>query len=328
MGRLSFEGRVAIVTGAGGGIGRAHALALASRGAAVVVNDRGVALDGSKLADSPGSDVVAEINAAGGTAVLSTESVTDEGGAAAIVALATSTFGRLDVVINNAGIFHYANVEHLSLNRFQDMLGVHVIGPFLVTRAAWPHFVAQGYGRVLITCSSAGLLGLSSGTHYSAAKAAVLGLTRSLAAEGIGHGISVNAIAPGASTRSSQDALSGPFLEWFSRYFTPDAVAAAATWLVHEDCPDTGQVYAVQGGRVARVVISEGPGFFSLGLTPEAVRDHHSLAAREEGSVVVRDMADELSLTIGALVAAGAPEPPPIGDFELTQDPDPAAAAS
>jgi NAD(P)-dependent dehydrogenase (short-subunit alcohol dehydrogenase family) len=320
MGRLSFDGRVAVVTGAGGGIGRAHSLALASRGAKVIVNDRGVTLDGSKLPDSPGAAVVAEINAAGGTAVLSTDSVTDEDGAAAIVALATGTFGRLDVVINNAGIFHYADVERLSLSRFQDMLNVHVIGAFLVTRAAWPHFLAQGYGRVLLTCSSAGLLGLGSGAHYSAAKAAVLGLTRSLAAEGANHGIRVNAIAPGASTRSSQDALSGPFLDWFSMYFTPDAVAAAATWLVHEDCPDSGEIYAVQGGRVARVVISEGPGAFALGLTPEFVRDQHCQAAREEGAVVVRDMTEELQLTIDFLVAAGAPPPPPMSDFELTQD--------
>jgi NAD(P)-dependent dehydrogenase (short-subunit alcohol dehydrogenase family) len=292
----------------------------------VVVNDRGVTLEGSKLPGSPGAAVVAEIQAAGGTAVLSTDSVTDEDGAAGIVALATGTFGRLDVVINNAGIFHYADLEQLSLSRFQDMLGVHIIGPFLVTRAAWPHFLAQGYGRVLITCSSAGLLGLSSGAHYSAAKAAVLGLTRSLAAEGARHGISVNAIAPGASTRSSQDALTGPFLDWFSSYFTPEAVAAAATWLVHQDCPDSGQVYAVQGGRVARVVISEGPGFFAMGLTPEAVRDHHSLAAREEGAVIVRDMEEELKLTIDALVAAGAPAPPPMDDFQLTQNPAPSAS--
>lgn len=301
-------------------------MALASRGAKVVVNDRGVTLEGSKLPESPGASVVAQISAAGGTAVLSTDSVTDEDGAAAIVALATSTFGRLDVIINNAGIFHYAGVEQLSLSRFHDMLGVHVIGPFLVARAAWPHFLAQGYGRVLNTCSSTGLLGLPSGTHYSAAKAAVLGLTRSLAAEGAGLGINVNAIAPGASTRSSQDALSGPFLDWFSSYFTPDAVAAAATWLVHEDCPDSGQVYAVQGGRVARVVISEGPGYFALGLTPEAVRDHHGEIAREEGAVVVSDMEDELKLTISALVAAGAPEPPPMGDFQLTQNPAPIAS--
>jgi NAD(P)-dependent dehydrogenase (short-subunit alcohol dehydrogenase family) len=326
MGLLNFDGRVAVITGAGGGIGRAHALALANRGAKVVVNDRGVTLEGGKLPGSPAAAVVAEIKAAGGAAVLSTDSVTDEDGAAAIVALAIETFGRIDVLINNAGIFHYADVEHISLHRFEDMLAVHTVGPFLVTRAAWPHFLAQGYGRVLMTCSSAGLLGLNGGAHYSAAKAAVLGLTRSLASEGANYGIQVNAIAPGASTRSSQDALGGPFLDWFTAYFKPDAVAAAATWLVHEDCLDSGQIYAAQGGRIARVIIAEGPGYFSLDLTPEDVRDHHDRAALEEGAVVVRGMEDELQLTIDALVAAGAPEPPPMGDFQLTQNPDPSAS--
>jgi NAD(P)-dependent dehydrogenase (short-subunit alcohol dehydrogenase family) len=314
---LSFEGRVAVVTGAGGGIGRAHALTLASRGAKVVVNDRGVSLEGRKLPTTPGTAVVAEIENAGGSAVLSTDSVSDVDGASAIVRLAVDAFGRLDIVINNAGIFHYADVENVTLPRFQDMLDVHVLGPFLVTQAAWPHFRQQGYGRVLMTCSSAGLFGLNAGVHYSAAKAALVGLTRSLASEGAGCGIQVNAIAPGASTRSSQDALRGPFLEWFSTYFTPASVAAPAAWLVHESCPDSGQIYAVQGGRVARVTIGEGPGYFALALTPEAVRDNQELVRREDGAVVVRGMDSELGLTIERLVAAGAPKPPPMSDFQL-----------
>jgi NAD(P)-dependent dehydrogenase (short-subunit alcohol dehydrogenase family) len=315
---LSFEGRVAIVTGAGGGIGRAHALALAGRGASVVVNDRGVSLDGREMPISPGAAVVSEIEASGGAAVLSTHSVANIDGPAAIVGLATEAFGRVDIVINNAGIFHYANVQNVTMARFQDMLDVHVLGPFLVTQAAWPHFLRQGYGRVLMTCSSAGLFGLDAGIHYSAAKAALIGLTRSLALEGAGHGIQVNAIAPGASTRSSQDGLSGPFLDWFSKYFTPESVAAAATWLVHESCPDSGQIYAAQGGRVARVTISEGPGYFSLALSPEDVRDNHELARREDEAVVIRGMREELDLTFERLVEAGAPEPPPMTAFQLT----------
>ena len=164
---------MALVTGGGGGIGRAHALALARRGAKVVVNDRGTTLDGGQLPGSPAQAVVDEISGDGGTAIASTDSVSDEAGAASIVALAVEAFGRIDIVINNAGIFHYADVGNLSLARFQAMLDVHVIGPFLVTKAAWPHFVEQQYGRVLLTCSSAGLFGLRHGAHYSAAKAAV-----------------------------------------------------------------------------------------------------------------------------------------------------------
>jgi NAD(P)-dependent dehydrogenase (short-subunit alcohol dehydrogenase family) len=319
MPALSYEGRVAVVTGAGSGIGRAHAVTLAARGAKVVVNDRGASLEGEKLPSSPAQKVVDEITALGGAAVANVESVTEESGAAAIVKTAIDSFGRLDIVINNAGIFHYADVVDVSLRRFQDMIDVHVLGPFLVTKAAWPHFVAQGYGRVVNTCSSAGLFGMPQGVHYCAAKAAVLGLTRSLAAEGAAHGIHVNAVAPGASTRSNQDVLDGAFLEWFSTYFTPESVAAAAAWLVHESCDESGQVYAAQGGRVARVVIGEGPGYFSLGITPEAVSDNATAATREDGSVTVPDMEMELGLTIAHLVAAGAPEPPPIGEFELVQ---------
>jgi len=318
--QLAFDGRVAIVTGAGGGIGRAHALALASRGARVVVNDRGVTLEGDELPASPGEGVVREIVAMGGEAVVSTDNVADEDGAAALVETARSAFGRLDIVINNAGIFHYADVRGVSLQKFRDMLDVHVLGPFLVTRAAWPLFLEQSYGRVLLTCSSAGLFGLAAGVHYASAKAAVVGLTRSLALEGAAHGIRVNAVAPGASTRSSQDALSGPFLEWFSTYFTPESVAAAATWLVHESCPDTGQIYAAQGGRVARVVIGEGPGFFSLGITPEDLRDHQAALMREDEAVVLSGIEEELAITIDHLVAAGAPQPPPMGDFQFKHD--------
>ncbi len=265
-------------------------------------------LDGAALGDgpSPGTAVVDEIVAAGGAAVVSGHDVADEDGAAALVETALSSFGRLDIVINNAGIFHYADVRGLSLQRFRDMLDVHVLGPFLVTRAAWPHFVEQGSGRVLLTCSSAGLFGLGAGVHYTSAKAAIVGLTRSLAMEGAAHGIHVNAVAPGASTRSSQDALSGPFLDWFSTYFTPESVAAAATWLVHESCPDTGQIYAAQAGRVARVVIGEGPGHFSLGITPEDLRDHQAALVREDGAAVLRSMEDELALTVELLVAVPA----------------------
>ena len=318
---LSFEDRVAVVTGAGGGIGRAHATALASRGARVVVNDRGATLDGEALPSSPAQAVVDEIEAAGGSAVLSTDSVSDPAGVDRIVQLALDTWGRIDILINNAGIFHYAGVEGVSLERFQAMLDVHLLGPFLLTQKAWPHFVSQGYGRVVNTCSSAALFGLPQGAHYSAAKAAIIGLTRSLAGEGEPHGIHVNAIAPGASTRSSQDALDGPFLDWFSTYFTPEAVAAVATWLAHSDCPDNGQIYAAQGGRVARVVMSEGPGYFSRALSPEALSDHRDRMSADEGGQVIWTMEEELAVTIGLLSESGAPEPPPMGDFQLTQDP-------
>lgn len=314
---LRFDGRVAVVTGAGSGIGRAHALTLAHRGAQVVVNDRGTTLEGDSRSAAPAQAVVDQITVEGGVAVASTESVSDEVGAAAIIALAVETFGRLDIVINNAGIFHYSEVADLTLARFQAMMDVHVVGPFLVTKAAWPHFVDQRYGRVLLTCSSAGLFGLSHGVHYSAAKAAVIGLTRSLAAEGAANGIHVNAVAPGASTRSSIDVLSGEFLQWFSTHFRADSVAAVAAWLVHEACTDSGQIYAAQAGRVARVLVAEAGGYFDPDLSPEDVRDHRQAVERESDLVVMATMEEELELTIDCLTRSGVAKPPPMGDFDL-----------
>jgi short chain dehydrogenase len=179
--------------------------------------------------------------------------------------------------------------------------------------------VAQKYGRVVNTCSSAGLFGMPQGVHYCAAKAAVVGLTRGLAAEGAQHGIHVNAVAPGASTRSSQDVLNGDFLNWFSKYFTPESVAAVVVWLVHSGCGESGQIYAAQGGRVARIVIGESRGFFRLGLTPEDVSSNSEAATSEDGVSTVVDMEAELGLTVAALVAAGAPPPPPLGELRVIE---------
>ena len=203
MTELRFDGRVVIVTGAGRGIGRRHALLLAAKGARVVVADYGVGIDGGGSTPEPAEDVVKEIKDAGGEAVAHYASVADELGAKAIVDTAIDAFGRLDIVINNAGIHDPALFDAASVEQFQKMFGVHFFGSLFVSRAAWPHFVEAGYGRIVNTVSEAMLGGIPELTSYGSAKGAVFGLTRNLATEGSAHGIRVNALAPRAYTRMS-----------------------------------------------------------------------------------------------------------------------------
>ena len=214
MTELRFDDRVVVVTGAGRGVGRSHAVLVAARGARVVVADYGVGIDGSGSTPAPAEDVVKEIKDAGGEAVACYASVADERGAKAIVDTAIETFGRIDVVINNAGIHNPALFDALSIELFRRMLEVHFFGSLFVCRAAWPHFVEAGYGRIVNTVSEAMLGGIPELTSYGSAKGAVFGLTRNLATEGVKYGIRANAIAPRAYTRmsaSSSDTLSEIF---------------------------------------------------------------------------------------------------------------------
>ena len=275
---LRFDGRVAVVTGAGRNLGRAYALLLASRGAAVVVNDLGVAIsdtdgEGDVPAENPAHAVVAEIQAAGGEAVASTESVATEAGGSAIVGAALDAFGRIDVLINNAGVVRSAPFEDYSDELLWPVLESQIGGHFHVTRSAWRAMRAQGYGRVLNLASGAGLWGVPGMTGYSAAKMAIVGLTRALAQEGAPHGIGVNVIAPCAKTRPGGFGPipeSPALFEWLSL----DVVAPVATWLVHEDCTASGECFTVGGGYVGRVSVAVNDGHrWERPMTAEAVRD-------------------------------------------------------
>lgn len=278
MSDLRFDGRSVIVTGAGRGVGRSYALLLASRGARVVVADLGGELDGSGSSPAPADEVVQEIEAAGGTAVACCASVADEAGAASIVATALDAFGRLDAVINNAGISDPEWFENLSLAQFRRMVDVHYLGTLHVLKAAWPHLRASGNGRVVNTCSEAtgGLHGKL--TSYGAAKGGVLGLTFTLATEGKRHGILVNGIAPRAATRLSDPALMAEIFEVSMEDakamiapFAPEAVAPVGAFLAHESCQLNGMVLVAGGGQVQRLAIMESPGVTVAGLTMEDV---------------------------------------------------------
>jgi NAD(P)-dependent dehydrogenase (short-subunit alcohol dehydrogenase family) len=215
--------------------------------------------------------VVDEITATGGLAVADAHSVADPDGARAAVTTALEHFGRIDAVINNAGIVRSGGFHRLTPDDIRAVLGVHLIGSMLVTRAAWPAMREQGYGRVVFTSSSIGLLGTPANAAYGGAKGALAGLTRVLAAEGAGHGIQVNAVAPMAVTRLNDAVMSTIFGPATDRV-SPEAVAPATAFLVHRECALNGEILSAAGGRVARFAVGTGPATAGL-RSPEAIRD-------------------------------------------------------
>jgi NAD(P)-dependent dehydrogenase (short-subunit alcohol dehydrogenase family) len=263
MDRHSFEGRVAIVTGAGRGIGRAYALLLADRGASVVVNDLGGSMDGLGADAGVAHRVAAEIVAAGGAAIANGDDVAEAGGAQAMVDAAIGQFGRLDILVNNAGIIRWAGFPRADEENLASHLAVHVAGSFNTTRAAWPHMVEQAYGRIVMTTSS-GVFGLPENLSYATAKGAVIGLTRSLSTAGAAHGIRINLIAPAAVTRMAGQAAgkvdpTGGGAG--STETSPDLVAPMVAFLAHETCPVSGEIYSAGFGRFARIFIASTEGY-------------------------------------------------------------------
>ncbi|MGQ4267479.1 SDR family NAD(P)-dependent oxidoreductase [Nocardiopsis changdeensis] len=274
MDALDFEGRVVAVTGAGRGIGRAHALLLASRGARVVVCDLGARTDGSGTeGDDPAGVVVDEIRKAGGTAEASRADISTPEGAASVVDLAVSAFGGLDAVVNNAGIVRTADFLDVPVEEYRRHLDVHYFGSLHLVRAAWPHLIASGSGRVVNTVSAA-MLGNPMMVHYGGSKGAVFGLTRNLALEGLPHGIRVNAIAPGAGTRmaeDSADSLSPEVMDYMRIHLLPEHIAPVAAYLVHPACEVTGEVFNAAGGTVNRMAVVNTAGISDPDLTPETL---------------------------------------------------------
>jgi NAD(P)-dependent dehydrogenase (short-subunit alcohol dehydrogenase family) len=262
MSEFGFEGRVAVVTGAGRGIGRSYARLLAQRGAKVVVNDLGGSMEGEGTDTGPAQSVVDEIVADGGDAVADTNDVSTQAGGEAIIGSAIDHFGRIDIVVNNAGIIRWGGLPQVDLENLERHLAVHLLGSFNTMRAAWPHFVEQGYGRVVLTTSS-GLFGLENNLSYAAAKAGIVGLARSAKLAGEPHGIKVNLIAPAAQTRmAGGDPLGDDAQAVPGRPFMPsDAVAPMVAFLAHESCPVNGEIYTAGAGRFARLFIASTEGY-------------------------------------------------------------------
>lgn len=281
MCELRFDGRVALVTGAGRGMGRAHALLLAARGAQVVVNDLGVDMAGEGGSPAPAAQVAEEIRALGGIAIADTSDVSTEQGTQAMVRAAVESFGTIDIVVHNAGNCTFIPFAEMSYQQYRQLVAVHQDGGFLVAKAAWPHMVRQNYGRFVFISS---LANMGSLTHYGSAKAALTGFVRPLAAEGAGHGIQANALTVLAFTRM----MAGYFHEgsghrdiglfgearlerWWRENIRPDQVSQVIGWLTHEACGLSGETLMTGGGLVTRQLIGFTHGFAQADLTPEIV---------------------------------------------------------
>lgn len=293
---VDFTDRVAVVTGAGGGLGRRHALLLAQRGAAVVVNDLGGAVDGTGQARAAADGVVAEITSAGGAAVAEHSSVADPAGADAIVQKALDEFGRLDILINNAGILRDQAFHNMQTDQIAAVLDVHLRGSFNVTRAAWPYMRRQAYGRVVMTSSASGIIGNFGQSNYGAAKMGLVGLANVLKLEGAKYNIKVNTIAPIAVTRMTEELLGAFGIT--SDQFGPELVSPAVAYLASEDCDLTGEVWSVGGGSVSRFFVGLTDGYFkhplSEGqLTVEDVAEHLQQVRSEDGYLVPVSNQDE-----------------------------------
>jgi NAD(P)-dependent dehydrogenase (short-subunit alcohol dehydrogenase family) len=268
-GTLRFDGRVAVVTGAGRGLGRAYAMLLAARGASVVVNDLGVQRDGTDAGEDRAGAVVAEIEGAGGTAVASRDSVATRAGGSAIIDAALGHFGRVDIVVSSAGPIGGVAFGDLGDDELDLYLDSHLRGAFHVIQPAWRRMVEQAHGRVVIVTSQA-ILGSPGTTHYASAKGGLLGLTKALAMESAGTGVQVNAIMPSANTPGTEGMGTPAFMEWFSK-FTPELVAPAVAYLAHDRCQWNGETIVAGAGRVARLFLATTKGIFDPDLTLEDV---------------------------------------------------------
>jgi len=293
MSEISFDGRVAIVTGSGGGLGRTYALDLAARGAQVVVNDLGGTVNGVGGDDSAAQKVVDEITAAGGTAVANHDSVSTPEGGENIVKTAVDSFGKVDIVINNAGILRDKTFAKLEWPDLDAVLDVHLKGAFYVSQPAFKVMKENGYGRFVFTASNAGVFGNFGQTNYGAAKMGLVGLSNVLAVEGARAGINSNVIMPVALTRMTEQIL-GPMADQLD----PSLVTPMVTYLSSENCTFSHEVFSATAGRYARVFVGLAPGWYAgKGAKPTAedISEHIEEIEKQDGYIVPMSVADELT---------------------------------
>ncbi|TMS52688.1 SDR family NAD(P)-dependent oxidoreductase [Mycobacterium sp. DBP42] len=284
MSTLRFDDRVVVITGAGRGLGREYALLLASRGAKVVVNDPGGSLTGDGTDTAPAQQVVDEIVSAGGEAVAVTDSVATAEGGQTIIDAAVERFGRVDILIHNAGTVRRASLKEMSYDDFDAVLDVHLRGAFHVVRSAFPLMCAAGYGRVVLTSSIGGLYGNHEVANYAAAKAGILGLCNVVALEGAAEGVLCNAIVPGAVTRMAEGLDTSAYPPMGA-----ELVAPAVGWLAHESCSVTGEYFVAIAGRLARALVAESPGVYQPAWTIEEVGEQIG---------AIRDVSDPVTFPV------------------------------
>ncbi len=298
MSEIRFDGRVAVVTGAGGGLGKTYALELGRRGASVVVNDLGGAMDGTGAGSSMADEVVKQINESGGKAVANYDSVSTPEGGAAIIQTAIDNFGKVDAVINNAGILRDKTFAKLSPEELEIVIDVHLKGAFYVSQPAFKVMKENGYGRFLFTASGAGIFGNFGQTNYGAAKMGLVGLSNVLAQEGAKYDIKSNVIAPIAKTRLTESLL-GPAADKLD----PKHVTPISVFLVSEACDFTHEIFDVGGGRYARIFIGMAPGWTKKGetATVEDIAANIDQIRSPEGYTIPDSIAGEMQAVMKAL---------------------------
>lgn len=297
---ISFDGRVAIITGAGGGLGRTYALELGRRGARIVVNDLGGSVDGTGSSESAADRVVAEITDAGGEAVANYDSVSRPEGGSAIVQTALDNFDTVDIVVNNAGILRDRSFAKMEFSEIELVLDVHLRGAFYVSQPAFEVMKEKGYGRFVFTSSNSGLFGNFGQANYGAAKAGLAGLSNVLAIEGAKYNIKSNAIAPLAKTRMTEDLL-GPFAEMVQ----PEQVTPMVVYLCSEANEHTHEIFTAGGGRYGRIALVTNNGWIAgQGEVPSAedIADHLDEIRDLSETIVPSNMNDEITL-LGKLLA-------------------------
>ena len=299
---IRFDNRVAIVTGAGNGLGRAHALLLASRGARVVVNDPGGAVDGRPIGNGGGGHaaadkVVDEIKAAGGQAVANYDSVAEAKSAANIVRTAVDAFGTVDIVVNNAGVLRDKTFHNMTTEDFDFVVKVHFLGTAYVTHAAWPILRAKAYGRVVVTSSNSGIYGNFGQANYAGAKLAVVGFMNALRLEGQKYNVLVNALAPVAGTRMTESLMTPEILEKLK----PEYVSPMVAYLCSEQCQRSGEIWSAGAGSFARIEYREAEGVRIAGRapTPEDVAENIDRIADVSASRVFRTSGEEVAAVVG-----------------------------